>query len=488
MAYIGKINKSTSTLATQTMDSMTGDGTTTTLSLTSTPANVNDVSIYIDGVMQQPGVDYTLDGNTVTFTTAVPLNCYVCACQTQNGDIGTPAADSVTTAKLTDGMFTNSHIPSLSANKLTGALPALDGSALTGVGSGFMENASDPAIDTNPADGLGAVWVNTTSGEIFICTDATTDANVWTNVGAGSTPVPAPEHGYHSGGEGHGGPASIYSAIYKFTYASGTSVSDHGNMHFARATGGAASSSTHGYAAAGQPSSSVEGTSIDRFAFASDAGGADVGDCIARDLCTGGESSTHGYIFMGRFHSIHSTIQKYAFASSVSGSTYNGDAGATRYQVGSCSGPNECYILGGRSAANNGTQDMWKVSHANDTTSSHHGNLVRDKFSNKGVASSTHGYSLGGKGNPPSYPTYNDIDIFSFASNAGASDWGDLTHARSDGAATQNATHGMWVSGYYGPVGYMSDMMMFAFDSSTSSVDVGDLTTPRGNGYAYTAK
>ena len=139
MAYIGKINKSTSTLATQTMDSMTGDGTTTTLSLTSTPLDVNDVSIYIDGVMQQPGVDYTLDGNTVTFTTAVPLNCYVCACQTQNGDIGTPAADSVTTAKLTDGMFTDSHIPSLSASKLTGALPTIDGSALTGVGSGFME-------------------------------------------------------------------------------------------------------------------------------------------------------------------------------------------------------------------------------------------------------------------------------------------------------------------------------------------------------------
>ena len=186
MAYIGKINKSTSTLATQTMDSMTGDGPTTTLSLTSTPANVNDVSIYTDGVMQEPGVDYTLDGNTVTFTTAVPLNCYVCACQTQNGDIGTPAADSITTDKLTDGMFTDSHIPSLSASKLTGALPALDGSALTGVGTGFMENASDPAIDTNPADGLGAVWVNTTSGEIFICTDGTTDANAWTNVGTGS--------------------------------------------------------------------------------------------------------------------------------------------------------------------------------------------------------------------------------------------------------------------------------------------------------------
>ena len=485
MAYIGKINKSTSTLATQTMDSMTGDGTTTTLSLTSTPANVNDVSIYTDGVMQEPGVDYTLDGNTVTFTTAVPLNCYVCACQTQNGDIGTPAADSVTTAKLTDGMFTDSHIPSLSASKLTGALPTIDGSALTGVGSGFMENASDPAIDTNPADGLGAVWVNTTSGEIFICTDATADANVWTNVGAGSTPVPAPEHGYHSGGEGHGGPASIFNAIYKFTYASSTSVSDHGNMHFARATGGSASSSTHGYAAAGQPATSAEGTSIDRFAFASDTGGADVGNCTGRDLCTGAESSTDGYILGGRNGSIFSTIQKFAFASSSDASSI-GNFGSAKYQVGSCSGPDACFVLGGRNSGNNATSGMWKIAFSNDTTSTLHGNLVQGKMSNKGVASQTHGYSLGGKSSPPAYTAYNDIDKFPFASDAGASEWGDLTHARGDGAATQNATHAMWISGYNGS--YMSDMMMFAFDSSTSSVDVGDLTTPRGNGYAFTAK
>tara|TARA_B100000029_G_scaffold424911_1_gene433023 strand:- start:93 stop:1556 length:1464 start_codon:yes stop_codon:yes gene_type:complete len=487
MAYIGKVNKTESTLGTQTMDTMTGNGSTATMDLTTTPADVKDVSVYYDGVMQTPGVDYTLSGNTVTFTTAPPNNVYVCCLQTANGDIGTPAAGSVTTDKLTDGMFTNSHIPSMSANKLTGALPALDGSALTGVGSGFMENASDPAIDTNPADGLGAVWVNTTSGEIFICTDATTDANVWTNVGEGSVPVPAPEHGYHSGGEGHGGPASIYSAIYKFTYASSTSISDHGNMHFARATGGDASSSTHGYAAAGQPAGSAEGTSIDRFAFASDVGGADVGNCTGRDLCTGGESSTHGYILGGRSGSIHATIQKYAFSSSSDSSSI-GSFGSAKYQVGSCSGPDACYVLGGRNSSNNATSGMWKIAHSNDTTSSLHGNLVNVKMSNKGVADQTHGYSLGGKGSPPSYINNNEIDKFPFASDAGASDFGDLTQAISDGAATQNATHGMWISGYYGPIGYLKDMQMFAFASGTSCADVGDLTTPRGNGYAFTAK
>ena len=40
-------------------------------------------------------------------------------------------------------------------------------------------DANDPAIDTNPTDGLGTKWVNTTSGQIFICIDATTDANEW---------------------------------------------------------------------------------------------------------------------------------------------------------------------------------------------------------------------------------------------------------------------------------------------------------------------
>ena len=62
-------------------------------------------------------------------------------------------------------------------------IPALSGVNLTGIG-GATSSTSDPTISTNPT--LGAKWINKTSGEVYICTDATTGANVWTNVGAGT--------------------------------------------------------------------------------------------------------------------------------------------------------------------------------------------------------------------------------------------------------------------------------------------------------------
>ena len=82
--------------------------------------------------------------------------------------------------------ITNDNITSMDAGKLTGALPAVDGSALTNMPSGVTKNASDPAIDTNPSGGVGTIWANTTSGEMYVLTDATAGANVWTNVGDGA--------------------------------------------------------------------------------------------------------------------------------------------------------------------------------------------------------------------------------------------------------------------------------------------------------------
>ena len=425
MAYIGKINKSTSTLATQTMDSMTGDGTTTTLSLTSTPLDVNDVSIYTDGVMQEPGVDYTLDGNTVTFTTAVPLNCYVCACQTQNGDIGTPAADSVTTDKLTDGMFTDSHISSLSASKLTGALPVLDGSAITGVGTGFMENASDPAVDTNPADGLGAVWVNTTTGNIYICTDATTDANVWVNVGGGSGNVvpfvfQGENYGYVSGGYPY--PSGAVNVIDKFSFATATAnATDVGDLSVARHANAGQSSPTHGYTSA-----SNNHNVIDKFPFATDSNATDVGDCsVARSSSAAGQSSgTYGYTSGGN---TTKTIDKFSFAT---------DGNAT---------------------------DV--------------GDLTVARSLPGGQSSTTHGYSSGGIIGGPPYDS-NYIDKFTFASNNDATDVGDLTGNRRYCTGQSSTAYGYTSGGFLYP-NSINVIDRFSFASDGNAVDVGDLTVSR---------
>jgi hypothetical protein len=46
---------------------------------------------------------------------------------------------------------------------------------------------TDPLITSNQA--VGHFWINSTSGEAYICTDATTDENVWVNIGEGSGAV-----------------------------------------------------------------------------------------------------------------------------------------------------------------------------------------------------------------------------------------------------------------------------------------------------------
>ena len=49
-----------------TKDIFTGDGSTTAFTMSTTPANVKNVILYIDGVMQEPTTNYTMSGTTVT--------------------------------------------------------------------------------------------------------------------------------------------------------------------------------------------------------------------------------------------------------------------------------------------------------------------------------------------------------------------------------------------------------------------------------------
>jgi hypothetical protein len=49
-----------------TKDIFTGDGSTTAFTMSTTPANVRNVVLYIDGVMQEPTTNYTMSGTTVT--------------------------------------------------------------------------------------------------------------------------------------------------------------------------------------------------------------------------------------------------------------------------------------------------------------------------------------------------------------------------------------------------------------------------------------
>ena len=198
MAYLGQTAHETA-FTNRVTDTMTGDGSDTTLTLSSAPISVNNVIVFIDGVMQRPTTDYTVSGTTLTFAVAPHNSANVQAITGGGEHIGVPLA-SVTEDQLVDGAITSaklesgiqipaSKITSLAASKITGALPALDGSSLTSMpptSVGIDNVTTNPSPTTNPSGGVGTIHLNKTTGEMFVCTNATTNANVWFNVGEGS--------------------------------------------------------------------------------------------------------------------------------------------------------------------------------------------------------------------------------------------------------------------------------------------------------------
>ena len=129
------------------------------------------------------------------------------------------------------GTVADARISTLTASKLSGALPAISGANLTGINltPAYTKSASDPVITTNPSGGVGTVWSNSTTGEVYVCTDATSNENVWTNVGSGSGDVlpwsfPGTSHGYVAGGQ----PATT--TIEKYAFASNTTAASHGDL------------------------------------------------------------------------------------------------------------------------------------------------------------------------------------------------------------------------------------------------------------------
>ena len=67
--------------------------------------------------------------------------------------------------KVVDSMITGT----VSSSKLDGALPAINGANLTGVGDGVLKGGNDPATDTNPAAGVIATSPATIPDAIPIC-------------------------------------------------------------------------------------------------------------------------------------------------------------------------------------------------------------------------------------------------------------------------------------------------------------------------------
>ena len=124
--------------------SFTPNGILTSFTLNHPVSNANDLEVFVGNVRQEPTAAYTAAGTTLDFGAgnAPPsgANFYVIY-KNQAQVTTTPPDGSVSNSKIASG---------ISSSKLTGALPALDGSALTGISSSYA------IICDEKADGVNA--------------------------------------------------------------------------------------------------------------------------------------------------------------------------------------------------------------------------------------------------------------------------------------------------------------------------------------------
>jgi hypothetical protein len=385
-------------------------------------------------------------------------------------------------------------VASFPSSRLTGAFGAISGANLTGLGDGIdtKDASNDPTISTNPATGVGTVWLNKSTGELFNCTDATAGANVWLNVGGGSGDVwryQGAIAGYTAGGCITTADNSYINRIDKYNFAASMSrTTDVGNLSVAKFRNLGTHSSTHGFSVGGSTTAPVSGyiNTIEKYSFSSDGDASDNGD-LAIAYGQGGTTSsrTHGYVFHGALvggtGAGDAKHQKHQFATSANAERL-GDLQVTRYASAGNSDLHAGYSVGGYSTAYgapNTKGEIYKHSYSSGSSSNiKTGDLAAPKSSGpgNGVSSTTHGYAMGGYNEPSISSNY---EKYSFASNSNGTSVGNLTGTRYGNSGWSSTTHGYTGGGVQpgsSPV-MQSGIDQFAFASGGNMTDIGDLTT-----------
>ena len=304
-----------------------------------------------------------------------------------------------------------------------------------------------------------------------------------------STGQSSTTNGYTSGGYSYYGGGS-FNIIDKFPFASNANATDVGDLISTKldASRQGQISPASGYVSGGAPGFPRNPTVnvIEKFPFASNANASDVGDLTVGRYFTQGQSSTAsgytsgGYGFGTAGNS--NVIDKFPFASNAN-ATDVGDLTVVKLNAAGQSSSASGYTSGGRTGFSApGTNIIDKFPFASNANATDVGDLSETRQTSTGQSSSSDGYTSGGSVTNPSPPppalNVNTIDKFPFASDANATDVGDLTQGRSSVTGQNSSTHGYSSSGG-SPTGDSNVIDKFPFASNANATDVGDLTVER---------
>ena len=337
------------------------------------------------------------------------------------------------------------------------------------------------AIKINSLQGISTMSANGTNR--YIRTNPNTTKNpLWTFKGTVA--------GYASGGP----PGAGAGTIDKFPFATNANATDVGNLSVSRASVAGQSSPVDGYTSGGYttttPPFSYHNV-IDKFPFASNSNATDVGDLtVARFGVAGQSSEDSGYSSGGILSplspeplSYSNVIDKFPFATNAN-ATDVGDLTLGRRFVSGQSSTVSGYTSGGMQIPQASppipvffVNNIDKFPFATDANATDVGDLTIVSAGQTGQSSNVSGYNSGGYGRFPLSPpapitVKNTIDKFPFATNANATDVGDLTVTRQRPAGQSSDVSGYSSGGF--PTTNVIDK--FPFATNANATDVGDLT------------
>ncbi len=383
--------------------------------------------------------------------------------------------NSITTSKFLNQSVTIEKLAT------SGTLPALDGSALTGIvaGATITKDPNDPAVDTNPADGVGALWLNTSQAYLWVCTDATTDNNIWKSASCGSTNIPV------TTGEAYiiaGDRAQLRTTSISLFQFSSSVESQVGDIDFGLILHGANSSTTEGFIHGGHDPFR---TTIEKFSFASaNVSTPDHGNLSRNLFDTGGtNSSTHGYVHGGRGLNLNgaaTTNEKFTFANSGVSTTQVFSLNAQTFYIEGHSNPNndKGYIFSGSLGSGVNSDIYAEFSFANDNTKTDIGTLITARGSFAIAGNLTDAFLFGGSEQIAANTSNVVIGIerISLSSNNTTASHGDLQkeHIGPGGAST--TTHGLCFGGDDADTGSgFATKQLFSFSSDVGSTIIAPL-------------
>ena len=225
---------------------------------------------------------------------------------------------------------------------------------------------------------------------------------------------------------------------------------------------------------------------ISKFAFASSSSGTDLADLtIGRQGVNGGKSSTYGYACGGEplASPQGGRIEKFAFVSTANSTTVGELSVWRSMSSNSQSSGTYVYNAGGNVGPPLGERGtvIDKFAVASDADATNVGDLIEGGHSQSVSFDSTHGYVAGGYNTDPAVGTGSTcIQRFSFATDGNSTDVGDMFVGRFSNEGASSLTHGYSAGGAI--TAYQNTIQKYAMASSSTGTDVGDLLTSTGDG------